>query len=357
MRIGIVNDVATAVEALRRALTQHSDYEVVWVARDGAEAVQRAADSPPDLILMDLIMPVMDGVEATRRIMSRTPCAILVVTATVLGHAAKVFEALGAGALDAVTTPVLSFSGNSNGAEALYTKIEQIRSMLVGQARKRPAPALTTFQTETKSDETRDLVAIGASAGGPAALATILSALPQGFPAAVVIVQHLDPRFTTLMANWLGDQSILPVRIAAEGDRLRPGCILVAGKDDHLILREGAILGYTPEPREYVYRPSIDVFFESVVKHWRGKAVGVLLTGMGRDGARGLKSLRNIGSFTIAQNSATCAVYGMPKAAVELGAASEVLPLEGIPQALRHHVETTAGSFTAVARNRKGQIS
>jgi two-component system response regulator WspF len=174
------------------------------------------------------------------------------------------------------------------------------------------------------------LVAIGASAGGPAALATVLSGLPQDFSAAIVIIQHVDAQFASGMVEWLAQPSPLPVRVAREGDHLTVGTVLLAGTSDHLRLKASDWLGYTPEPREYVYRPSVDVFFQSICQYWPGEVVGVLLTGMGRDGALGLKALRNKGHYTIAQDKASSAVYGMPKAAAALDAAVDILPLERI---------------------------
>jgi two-component system chemotaxis response regulator CheB/two-component system response regulator WspF len=178
------------------------------------------------------------------------------------------------------------------------------------------------------------LVAIGASAGGPAALATLLAGLPKDFAAAIVIVQHVDAAFAAGMADWLNQQSALPVRIAREGDRPQAGVALLAATDDHLHLKLPNVLGYTPVPEETPYRPSVDVFFHSVVARWPARAVGVLLTGMGRDGAIGLKAMRTKGYHTIAQDEATSAVYGMPKAAAALDAAAAILPLPRIAAAL-----------------------
>jgi two-component system response regulator WspF len=174
------------------------------------------------------------------------------------------------------------------------------------------------------------LVAIGASAGGPAALAAVLARLPATFAAPVVIVQHLDAQFASGLATWLGDATRLAVRIAADGEVLTPGCVLLAGRDDHLVLKSNRRVGYQTEPAAAIYRPSIDVFFEGVAATWPGPVIGVLLTGMGRDGAAGLKALRDRGHLTLAQDQATSAVYGMPKAAVQLNAAAEVLPLDQI---------------------------
>lgn len=223
-----------AVEALRRALAFEPQHQIVWVASNGAEAVTQCAADTPDVVLMDLLMPVMDGVEATRRIMAESPCAIVIVTVDIEQNVHRVFEAMGYGALDAVNTPALA------------------------------------------------------------------------------------------------SESKLPVRLARDGEPPIPGQILLAGTNNHIRLLRNGSLVYTAEPRSFVYRPSIDVFFESVANYWRGDAVGVLLTGMGRDGAQGLKQMRERGFLTIAQDQASCAVYGMPKAAAAIDAAVQILSLEKI---------------------------
>jgi len=195
------------------------------------------------------------------------------------------------------------------------------------------------------------MIAIGASAGGPAAIAKLLAGLPPDLPAAVVVIQHLDASFAVDLADWLANESSLPVRLAKESDRPEPGLVLVAGTNDHLQVTAKQCLGYTPHPRELAYRPSVDVFFESVSELWAGRAIGVLLTGMGRDGARGLQVLRDRGHHTIAQDEATSVIYGMPKAAVVLGAAAEVLPLERIAPRLAE----LCGSKSAIRRNPVGR--
>jgi two-component system, chemotaxis family, response regulator WspF len=329
VRIAIANDLPLAVEALRRVVTSLPGYRTAWVARDGAEAIRNCSVDTPDLILMDLLMPVVNGVEATRQIMARNPCAILVVTATVEGNSAKVIEALGAGALDAVQTPALTPNADSRSALALRSKIVAI-CRLVTEDRGNGRASLATQKSRAAVQAQDCLIVIGASAGGPSALASILGTLPRDLPAAVVIVQHIDSQFAPMMASWLGEQSALTVRIAREHDRVNPGTALIAATNDHLVFLDSSTIGYTPEPRHCHYRPSIDVFFQSVANHWKGHALGVLLTGMGYDGAKGLKSLRDAGAFTIAQDSESCVVYGMPKAALELGAAVEILPIHRI---------------------------
>ncbi|SAK87862.1 chemotaxis-specific methylesterase [Caballeronia temeraria] len=322
MKIGIANDVPLAVEALRRALAARPDFEIAWVAHDGQQAIDYCAAHTPDVVLMDLVMPNVDGVQASRTIMARSPCAILVVTVDVGANAWRVYEAMGAGALDAVDTPALAGADARRGAAALIAKIDQIGARL----------ASSFVSTAVKSSDR--LVAIGASAGGPAALATLLGALPKDFAAATVIVQHVDRAFAEGMAQWLDAQSALRVRVAREGDRPVPGEVLLAATNDHLHFADAARLGYTAHPQQLPYRPSVDVFFQSVTERWTGRAIGVLLTGMGRDGAIGLKAMRAKGYHTIAQDEATSAVYGMPKAAAALNAAVSILPLPRIADAI-----------------------
>lgn len=330
MKIGIVNDLPLAVLALQRVLAQDSQLQVIWVASDGAEAVARCAANRPDIVLMDLMMPVMNGVEATRRIMAESPCAIVVVTSDVLRHTASVFEAMGHGALDAVDTPSLASGNISAAAAPLLRKIKNIGWLIGDKETAQFKPAVVRPMRSVD----HPLIAIGASAGGPATLAQLLNGLPANFSGSIVMIQHVDAVFAEGMARWLNDQCSLTVRLARDGDTPTPGVALLAGTNDHLKLSAGGGLIYTPEPREFLYRPSIDVFFDSVVRHWQGSAVGVLLTGMGRDGAEGLKRMRERRFHTIAQDQKTSAVYGMPKAAAAIGAASVILPIEDIAQAV-----------------------
>lgn len=331
MRIAIVNDVAMVVEALKRIVLSEPENEVAWTAVDGAEGVKKCAGDVPDLILMDLIMPEMDGVEATRMIMAQSPCPILLVTTSVNKNASMVFEAMGAGALDAVNTPKLGFTGTGEGKAELLKKIHTIGRLKGAERRKILIKQHEAAKFGTGSDW---LIAIGASTGGPAAIAKVLSRFRKDLPAAVAVVQHVDQNFTQGLAEWLGTHTELPVRIARKGDTLKPGVVMLAGTNDHLIIQEDSTLDYTPDPVSLPYRPSVDVFFESVIRNWHGKAVAALLTGMGRDGAEGLLRLRQHGVYTVAQNAETCKVFGMPKAAVEIKAAVDVLPIGEIGDAL-----------------------
>ncbi|WP_237886581.1 chemotaxis response regulator protein-glutamate methylesterase [Pseudomonas sp. PGPR40] len=326
MKIAIVNDMPMAVEALRRALAFEPAHEVIWIAGNGAEAVQRCTEYTPDLILMDLIMPLMDGVEATRRIMAETPCAIVIVTVDREQNVHRVFEAMGYGALDVVDTPAIGGGNPQEAAAPLLRKIMNI-GWLIGDKSNR---VRSTPSSHRHSSSRQHLVAIGSSAGGPAALEVLLKGLPRDFSPAIVLVQHVDQVFAAGMAEWLASASGLDVRLAQEGEPPRSGTVLLAGTNHHIRLLKNGTLAYTAEPVNEIYRPSIDVFFESVASYWSGDAVGVLLTGMGRDGAQGLKLMRQQGYLTIAQDQQSSAVYGMPKAAAAIDAAVEVRPLDKI---------------------------
>jgi two-component system response regulator WspF len=185
-------------------------------------------------------------------------------------------------------------------------------------------------------------VAIGSSTGGPKALAAILSTLPPIPGVALVIVQHVDAQFARGLATWLDDQTTLRVEVAREGMRPAADTVLVAGTDDHLVLGKDLALHYTPDPRDYPYRPSVNAFFLSLEHYWPRRDVAILLTGMGKDGAQGLAALRQAGWHTIAQDEKSSVVYGMPAAAAELNAAIEILPIEKIAAAVRRKIRRQA---------------
>jgi len=263
--------------------------------------------------------------------MAETPCAIVIVTVDRQQNVHRVFEAMGHGALDVVDTPALGAGDAREAAAPLLRKILNIGWLIGDKApRSRPAP------TPPRSSGSRQrLVAIGSSAGGPAALEVLLKGLPKDFSAAIVLVQHVDQVFAAGMAEWLASASGLDVRLAREGEPPQAGAVLLAGTNHHIRLLKNGTLAYTAEPVNEIYRPSIDVFFESVASYWNGDAVGVLLTGMGRDGAQGLKLMRQQGYLTIAQDQQSSAVYGMPKAAAAIDAAVEIRPLERIAPRLQ----------------------
>ena len=334
MRVAIVNDVEHDLETLRRIVESIPGYEVAWLARDGEEAVARFPLEVPDAVLMDLHMPGMNGVEATRRLMALYPRPIMIVASSVESNVSMVFEAMGHGAMDALTIPCCHPEGQAKGEQLLLKKLETLKKLVAPH--KRVQDGAGQDLPKPSNPNLPYLVAIGTSTGGPKALAAILGALPPDFPAAVVVVQHVDSQFIRSLVTWLGDQSRLPVRLAPEGYAVEKSVACVAGTDRHLVMRENAVLGYEPAADDDLHRPSVDVFFRTLVRHWPNKGLAVLLTGMGRDGAAGLLALRQAGWRTLAQDQATCVVYGMPKAAVELQAVDAVLPLDRIaPELLR----------------------
>jgi two-component system response regulator WspF len=268
--------------------------------------------------------------------MGESPCAILVVTATVSGHLSKVYQAMGYGALDAIDTPTLGPRGEISGGAVLLHKIELIGRLVgkpeqpnreLGDGRFLQPAAVPAAPVERSLEP---LVVLGASTGGPQALAEILGRLPVRLEAGVIIVQHVDAAFAPGLGQWLSEQAHRPITLIAEGHRPITGEVLLPVTDDHLVLGEDHCLHYSPEPRSACYRPSVDVFFTSVARNWPRSGVAALLTGMFHDGAQGMLALRRRGWRTIAQDESSSVVWGMPKAAIELGAAEEVLHLDRI---------------------------
>lgn len=330
MRIAIVNDLTLAITSIRRVIEHEGVHSVAWVARNGLDALALFAADEPDLVLLDLVMPHLDGVQTTKRIRERSNCPILIVTAQAGRSSGQIFEAMGYGALDVVNLPVLTGSPAENGQE-LLKKIARIERLQGGNPARRSSSAGSAPGAARRRPP---LIAIGASTGGPKTLATVLAPLPRSLKAAVVVVQHIDAQFAPGLVSWLDSQVPLPVRAAEAGHAPQAGTVLIAVSNDHLVLRAGGRFAYQAEPLEEPYRPSVDAFFTSLVKHWPDPGLAVLLTGMGRDGGKGMLALRRAGWHTIAQDEASCAVYGMPKAAVELGGAVEVLPPEAIARSL-----------------------
>lgn len=331
LRIAIAGDAL--LKDLREALSDQAEYRVVWMARNGKEALHRCAEQKPDLLLLDPNLCQMKGAEVVRRIMHETPCPILLVTETLEGNAAKIFEAMGYGALD-----VVSISRPKHDAQkalirqALLKKINTIKKLT--QKPFKESPTRFPRQATVSRAPVPSLIVIGASAGGPKTLASLLSQLPISFQGIIIVVQHVDSMFSAGFAEWLNAQTALRVRLATPGEFPGPGNVYVAGSNDHLVLTSRLTFSYNPEPRKMPYRPSVDVMFKSVAKHWPAKGTAIVLTGMGRDGAEGLVILRKAGWHTIAQDQASSIVYGMPKAAKELGAAVEILSLDEIASLL-----------------------
>lgn len=352
MRVAIVNDLALATETLRRLLLEMPGVRIAWTAADGAEALDRARRDRPDLILMDMVMPIMDGAEATKRIMRECPCSIVVVTASIGVNADRVFDALSNGAIDATETPAVGPDWGAARA-TLRRTIEQVRRLQGSDGETRtagpPAPVAPRSITDRRCPEpvlpTVDLrlpiALVGASTGGPQALATLLASLPVDFPFALVAVQHLDAAFVPGLVTWLARETGRRVEIARCGEAPRVGVMSIGGgNDEHLHITATRRFGASSEPADAIHRPSVDALFRSAIESRITPFAAALLTGMGRDGAEGLLALRRAGWRTITQDRASSVVWGMPAAAARIDAADAILPLNAIgPELMRTHAE------------------
>lgn len=329
-RVVVVEDSLTIRRRIVEILGACGDLDVVGEGRDGADAIELTRTLRPDVITLDLVMPGVDGLAATEAIMAHTPTPILIVSASHnRGELVRTYDALAAGAVDALDKR----DGDPAWEDRLISAVRMVARIKVisrprGRLPRPPPPPLA----RTVAARPTSLIAIGASTGGPAALVQILSALPTDFALPVVIVLHIDASYADRLADWLASQTGHAVELARPGP-IAPG-VVVAPAGRHLVVTGGA-LAHSTAPARHHCRPSIDVLFESVAAELGGRATGCLLTGMGRDGARGLLAIRKAGGLTIAQDEATSVVYGMPREAVACGAANHVLPLGEIGPTLK----------------------
>ncbi|HEX6639045.1 MAG TPA: chemotaxis-specific protein-glutamate methyltransferase CheB, partial [Steroidobacteraceae bacterium] len=314
--------------------------KVLATVNDGQAAIDHleGAGARPDVVLMDIHMPRIDGFETTRRIMETNPLPIVICTATADPHELQVaFRSMEAGAVACVEKPTGQHDPNY---EATVQNLQQtVRLMAeVKVVRRWAKPRLAGVRPSTTANAGKTgaprIVGIGASTGGPPVLQTILSGLPRDFPAPLVIVQHIARGFLPGMVEWLNQTTGLHVHIAAHGAATAPGHAYIAPDDYHLGVNGAGRLVLSRDPPDGGLRPSVSFLFRSLADHIGGNAVGVLLTGMGRDGADELKRLRDCGALTIAQDRESSVVHGMPGTAIELGAASQVLPADRIAAAL-----------------------
>lgn len=337
-RLLLVDDSAIFTEALCAWLEGYADIHIVGIARDGQEAVAMALELEPDLIMMDVVMPVMDGLEAIESIMASRPTPILVMTGDPRGHSGELsIEALARGALDLVPKPTRLVASAAE-RQALVDKIKFLASVSVvrhirGHRHRWHRGAAEPARG--RAIETR-FVALAASTGGPSALAQILGELPFDFGAAVLVVQHMAPEFADAFCTWLDHSSALEVRLAQHGEVPVHGLALVAPAKQHMLVTPHGRIRLSSEPSG-THVPSADVLFHSLAPHAK-RTTAVVLTGMGNDGAEGLSALRRSGAVTMVQDPASSVVDGMPAAARKLGAAQQVLPLRDIaPALLRAH--------------------
>ncbi|MDF1565822.1 MAG: chemotaxis response regulator protein-glutamate methylesterase [Deltaproteobacteria bacterium] len=345
LKVLVIDDSARSREAVVEALRALPAIEVVGIAVDGEEGLARCLQLQPDLITVDLEMPKMDGFTFLRMVMARAPTPVLVVSS--YARKENVFRALELGAVDFIPKPGGADAGSAVALQALLAeKIEIARSLRRANLRavapatpeRTPRPAAARQRPEErKQTECPRVIAIGASTGGPPALQHILSSLPADFPAAVVVAQHMPERFTEAFAARLDRTCEVEVREAADGDLLLPGRVLLApgGKQMSVSLVEGqarAKVGPAADGSTYV--PSVDELFLSVAALCADRAMGLILTGMGRDGREGIIMLKKAGGTTVAESEETAIVHGMPKEAADTGCVDRVLPLEEITAAI-----------------------
>jgi chemotaxis response regulator CheB len=303
--------------------------------------VARCAADRPDVLLIGLQTDARDAVEAIEQVMRRSSCTVLAVAST-QAPPALLMEAIGAGAVDVVPSPGVAPDGSLAGVDEVVRKLRAVASLAGAPPVQRPVRAQRWPELPPRAAPL--LVAIGASTGGPAALAKVLGGLPAGLAAAVIVVQHVDERFAGSLATWLKGQVALPVRVAEEGDTPGEGKVALAGTNEDMVVGADLALHYRAPGDGSFYHPSVNAFFGSIAATWPSRGVAALLTGIGRDGADGLLALRQRGWHTIAQDEATSVVYGMPKAARDIGAAAEVLAVGDIAPAIVRFVARAAGA-------------
>jgi two-component system, chemotaxis family, protein-glutamate methylesterase/glutaminase len=327
----IVDDSPTIRLLIRKILESDLDITVAGEARDGEEAIALCGRLSPDILTMDLHMPGVDGYEVIRHIMAEMPCPILALTA----NAAEIRSGVASRAVESGALAVLDKPGGMPGedprAGLLLRQLKVMAGVKVvgrrNRSRDRPADFLGRKATASGAGgNSRRLVAVGVSTGGPQILQMILSRLPAGFPVPVLVVQHISRGFVTVLANWLNGTTPLSVKVASIGEPLVPGTVYLAPDDKHLIVGPDDRVWFKSMPPVDGHCPSATVLFESVAARYGPAAVGVILTGMGVDGAGGLGTIHDAGGYSIAQEEASCVVFGMPKAAIALGVVNEILP-------------------------------
>ncbi len=330
IRVLVVDDSAFVRKAIARMLNGAPDIEVVGAAADGEEGLELARALHPDVITLDIQMPRLGGLETLSRLMPDSPAAVLLLSSLTQEGADVTLRGLELGAMDFVDKSSVKGPMNLLGLQTdLLAKVRALahapRPRLPATPPPAPAPAAP------KAGVARaEVVAIGASTGGPAALQAIVPALPASFPATVLIVQHIPRGFSRSLAERLASRSALPVLEAEDGQRLQPGTVLVAPAGLHLKLhrRAGTVkVVLDEEPRAALHRPSVDVLMTSVARVYGSRALGVILTGMGSDGTAGLRAIHQAGGRTLAESEESAIIYGMPKSAVEAGVVDRALPL------------------------------
>jgi len=340
IKVLIVEDSLVYQKLLMGILESDLEFEVVAIANNGVKAIEYVEKFKPDVVSMDISMPIMDGVEATRTIMSNNPLPIVIVSGIYNSSDIKyAIDELEAGALVVIPKPIGPGDSNFDKSSRNYRKTLKLMSEIKVIRRTRFSNTcltnkqqlnITTDVYAKTTSISAKIVAIGSSAGGPEALRILLSNINADFPLPIIVAQHIDQNFVDGFANWLSSFSKLPVNIALDGEKPNTGNVYLASKGKHILINTNGTICLKEDMTGISHKPSVDLLFKSVAKAYGGNSIAIILSGMGRDGALELKTLRDMGAYTIAQDEKSCLVYGMPGEAVKIGAATQILSPEKI---------------------------
>lgn len=337
IKVLIVDDSAVVRKIFSQQLEKDPAIQVVGTAPDPYVARDKIVKLRPDVITLDIEMPRMDGITFLRHLMKHYPLPVIVVSSLTPKSSKLALEALALGALEVLSKPSVAYSVGEMGMQ-LKEKIKAVAFVDVkSRLSQKPGTAVAkaTFTPRALSETTNKLIAIGASTGGTEALKKILTQMPRSAPG-ILVVQHMPPNFTAAFAERLNKECDITVSEAVDGETITNGKALIAPGNFHMLLKRSGARYYVQVksgPRVHHQRPAVDVLFKTVAMHAGANALGIILTGMGADGAKGLLAMKEAGSPTIAQDEKTCVVYGMPKEAVKLNAVDKILPLNQIAQA------------------------
>ncbi len=344
IRVLVVEDSPVMCKIITNVLNADPQIIVVGVAHNGKEAVELVPRLQPDIITMDMHMPVMDGLEATKEIMAYNPTPILVVSTTIFkAGMEKVFEAISYGALDVIEKGEMEVAGDKASGEKLIEKVKFLSKVnVIHHPLAKLENRKVSLEKENKIGKNRlviakgvkRIVAIAASTGGPQALHQLLKTFSGDFPCGIVVVQHITSGFIDGLVEWLNDECAITVKVAEDSEEIKPGVVYFAPCDIQMRVEQTKCINLINEPPRDGHLPSGDVLLESVAKVYKEGAIAVILTGMGRDAAVGMSSVKQMRGKTIAQDEKSSIVFGMPRAAIEMNAIDKVLSLEKIPEAI-----------------------